>query len=93
MALQSTNKVEGNMSGKIDHCNEQLLTPKQLSEWLQIKLSTIYKWTAMGYIPCLKLGGKVRGSVRFVRLDVQTWLRRKSRRGRTTYKLRCDEDI
>jgi excisionase family DNA binding protein len=75
------------VSDKLIDYNERLLTPEELSKWLNIKLSTIYKWSAMGYIPCVKLGGKVRGSVRFVRLEVQTWLRRKSRRGRSTYRL------
>ena len=78
------------MNSELLHYNERLLTAEELSKWLNIKLSTIYKWTAMGYIPCVKLGGRVRGSVRFVRLEVQTWLRRKSRRGRSTYRLEAE---
>ena len=78
------------MSDELIQYNERLLTPEELSKWLNIKLSTIYKWTAMGYIPCVKLGGKVRGSVRFVRLEVQTWLRRRSRRGRSSYRLEAE---
>jgi len=79
------------VSDELIQYNERLLTPEELSKWLNIKLSTIYKWTAMGYIPCVKLGGKVRGSVRFVRLEVQTWLRRKSRRGRSSYRLETND--
>jgi len=71
--------------------DEQLLTPEELSKWLNTKLSTIYKWTSSGYIPYVKLGGKIRGSVRFVRLEIVTWLRRRSRRGRATYKLGTDD--
>lgn len=73
--------------------NNQLLTPQQLSAWLQIKLSTIYKWTHAGYIPCIKLGGAVRGSVRFERDEVERWLKRRSKRGRNTYCLDTDDAI
>jgi excisionase family DNA binding protein len=66
---------------------EQLLTPQDVSKLLQIKLSTIYKWTSSGYIPCVKLGGKVRGSVRFVRLEIMRWVRKRARHGRDTYRL------
>jgi excisionase family DNA binding protein len=69
---------------------EPLLTPEQLSKWLNVKLSTIYKWCAIGYVPRIKLGGKVRGSVRFSRLEIQRWLIRRSRRGRSTYRLDID---
>jgi len=79
------------MNNELAQYNEQLLTPEDLSKWLNIKLSTIYKWSAMEYIPCVKLGGKIRGSIRFVRLEVITWLRRRSRRGRSTYKIGTDE--
>ena len=70
--------------------DKEFLTPQQISDWLQIKLSTIYKWTHVGYIPCIKLGGKIRGSVRFDRGEVERWLKRKSRRGRATYSLQKD---
>ncbi len=66
---------------------EQLLTPQDVSKLLQIKLSTIYKWTSSGYIPCVKLGGKIRGSVRFERFKIMRWLRKRARRGRETYRL------
>jgi len=79
------------MNSELVQYSEQLLTPEDLSKWLNIKLSTIYKWSAMEYIPCVKLGGKIRGSVRFVRLEVITWLRRRAKRGRSTYKIGTDE--
>jgi excisionase family DNA binding protein len=69
---------------------EQLLTPEQLSDWLQVKLSTIYKWTHSGYIPRVRLGGQVRGSIRFSRPVVDRWLERRSLQGRNTYKLDLD---
>lgn len=72
---------------------EQLLTPQQLSEWLQIKLSTVYKWTHAGYIPVIKLGGNARGSIRFSKEDVDRWLKRRSKRGRNTYRLDTDVEL
>lgn len=70
--------------------NERLLTPVELSKWLNIKLSTIYKWSQSGYIPCIKLGGQERGSLRFSRGDIIPWLKRRTRRGRSTFKLETD---
>ena len=72
--------------------DEQFLTPQQVSEWLQIKLSTVYKWTHVGYIPYIKLGGKIKGSVRFDRLELERWLKRRSRRGRSSYRMNNDID-
>ena len=66
--------------------NEQLLTPEELAQWLNVKLSTVYKWVALRYIPFLKLGGKVKGSIRFIRIEVMRWLKQRARRGRNAYK-------
>jgi len=60
---------------------EVLLTPKELSEWLQIKTATVYKWTHIGFIPHIKIGG----NIRFNRIQIERWLKRKERRGRSTY--------
>jgi excisionase family DNA binding protein len=73
--------------------DEPLLTPEELSKWLNIELSTIYKWTSSGYIPTVKLGGKVRGSVRFARRVIRAWIIRNSRRGRGSYKLGTDDVV
>ena len=67
--------------------HESLLTLKQLSEWLQIKPSTIYKWTHFGYIPHIKLGK----SVRFERIQVERWYRRRQRKGRAQIRLTENE--
>jgi len=60
---------------------DKLLTPKHLSEYLQIKVSTVYKWTHYGYVPYIKVGG----SIRFNRKQIDTWLKKKEKRGRLTY--------
>jgi len=66
---------------------EKVLTPKQLSELLQVDLSTVYLWTHTQFIPHYKLGR----SVRFVEGDVMEWLRQRKLNGRKTmkYQLGC----
>lgn len=57
---------------------ERLLTPKQLSELLQVDQSTVYLWTHTQFIPHFKLGR----SVRFYEKDVLEWLRQRKSSGR-----------
>lgn len=47
-----------------------LLTIKQVSEWLNVKPSTLYLWAAQGKIPCKK----IHGLIRFDREKVSRWL-------------------
>jgi len=61
---------------------EKYLTPKQLSESLQVDLSTVYLWTHTEFIPHYKLGR----SVRFLEVDVQAWLQKRRQSDRTTLK-------
>ena len=53
-----------------------LLTIKQVSEWLNVKPSTLYLWAAQGKIPCQK----IHGLIRFDRDKVQGWLESFSQR-------------
>jgi excisionase family DNA binding protein len=66
---------------------EKLLTPKQLSEILQVSKGVIYKWTHTGFIPHYKLGGQVR----FKERDIEAWLNKRKKKGRTTYRLNIEE--
>jgi len=61
---------------------EQLLTPKQLSELLQVDVSTVYLWTHTEFIPHYKVGK----SVRFKVSDVEDWLAKRKNGGRITLK-------
>ena len=61
---------------------DQLLTPKQLSERLQINLSTVYKWVHYDYVPCVKIGDLVR----FRERKIDEWVEKRSRKGRVAYK-------
>ncbi len=59
---------------------EKLLTVQQLSELIQASPRTIYNWVHIGYIPYYK----VSGFVRFRAEQIEGWLRKKRRRGRTS---------
>ena len=51
-----------------------------MAEYLGVKVSTIYQWTHIGYIPHMKLGR----FVRFKEQEVLKWLESKSNNGRKT---------
>jgi excisionase family DNA binding protein len=61
---------------------DRLLTPKQLSELLQVSLSTIYKWAHYKYVPYVKIGDLIR----FKEKKVEEWLMKRERKGRVAYK-------
>lgn len=56
----------------------KLMTPHEMAEYLGVKVSTIYQWTHIGFIPHMKLGR----FVRFKESDVLKWLDSKSVKGR-----------
>lgn len=56
----------------------KLLTPQEIAEYLDVKISTIYQWTHIGYIPHIKLGR----FVRFKESEITKWLESKSNNGR-----------
>jgi excisionase family DNA binding protein len=62
---------------------EKLLTVEELGELIQVSPKTIYQWTHTGFIPHYKF----RKGLRFRQADIEEWLRRKKRRGRSTLKL------
>ena len=57
----------------------ELLTPKELANELGVKLSTVYYWSHIGFIPTVKLGRLLR----FRRDSVATWLERREKPGRS----------
>lgn len=62
---------------------DQLSTPKQLSERLQVNLSTIYKWVHYKYVPCVKMGDLIR----FREKKIDEWVDKRSRKGRLVYRM------
>ena len=53
----------------------ELLTPEQVADMLQVKLSTVYSWTHQRMIPYFKVGRLVR----FTRRGLEQWLQEKQR--------------
>jgi len=53
----------------------ELLTPEQVAEMLQVKLSTVYSWTHQRVIPYFKVGRLVR----FTRSGIEKWLQERQR--------------
>ena len=49
---------------------EKLLTAKQVSELLEVKISTVYDWVYRGVIPYVKLGRLVR----FKKPEIFRWV-------------------
>ncbi|MCH9031308.1 MAG: helix-turn-helix domain-containing protein [candidate division Zixibacteria bacterium] len=60
------------------------MTPQQVAEMLCVKLSTVYSWTHMGFIPTVKLGRLIR----FRRSSLVRWLELRESKGRTRRKPR-----
>jgi len=55
-----------------------LLTAQELADELGIKLSTVYYWTHIQYIPVIKMGRRLR----FRRSSIYKWLERIESKGR-----------
>jgi len=66
---------------------ERLLTPKQLSELLQVKLSTVYYWAHIGFIPVVRLGKCIRFSPR----DIERWIIKRRKTGRMRHRICVNE--
>ena len=63
---------------------EKLLNIEQLSELIQISRSTLYEWTHCGFIPHYKLPK----GVRFKEVEVDNWLKRRQRKGRSQFRIK-----
>ncbi len=59
---------------------EELLTVEQMADLLQVKKSTLYSWTHLGWIPHVKVGRLVR----FRREAVEAWLKSREVNGRAS---------
>jgi len=62
---------------------EKLLTVKDLSEYLQVSQALVYKWVNYGFIPYIKIGS----ILRFKAIDVEKWIKRREKSGRSKYKI------
>lgn len=48
----------------------KILTVKDVSNLLKIKISTVYAWAEQGKIPCHKMNG----TLRFIEQDIIAWM-------------------
>ena len=64
----------------------RILNPKEVSQLLQVKLSTIYQWTYQDYIPHCKVGR----FVRFSEDEIVKWLRKSQCNWRTTQRFEVE---
>lgn len=62
---------------------EKLLTIQQVSDLLQVSRSLVYKWVHYDFMPYIKLGNLLR----FRESDLVGWLKRRSHRGRESFKV------
>jgi excisionase family DNA binding protein len=49
----------------------KIVTVKELSEIINVKVKTLYQWAEMGQIPSIKM----QGALRFDLDDIQEWLK------------------
>lgn len=61
---------------------ERLMTAKQVSELIEVRPSTVYKWVDLGYIPHVKLGR----CVRFKKAELIRWIDHNHRKERVSFK-------
>ena len=57
---------------------EKLLTAKQVSELLEVKVSTVYDWVSRGAIPYVKLGRLIR----FKKTELFRWVESRTMRSK-----------
>jgi len=62
---------------------EKLLTVNDICDILQVKKGLVYKWVHYGYVPYVKIGNVLR----FKELQIEKWIKRRERRGRSLYKI------
>jgi len=65
---------------------EKLLTIKDVAELLDVKISTLYYWVHIGYIPHVKVGKLVR----FRECDIENWINKRASPGRSSHKISQD---
>jgi excisionase family DNA binding protein len=62
------------------------MTVKDISKYLQVSPALVYKWAHYRFIPCVKIGSLLR----FKESQIDTWIKRKERKGRTSYKIHLE---
>ena len=72
MLDSSENEVtDGNVSVDEDVTDDELMDIKEAAQYLRCAVSTVYRDTALGAIPCIHKGRRVL----FLKSDLLTWLK------------------
>jgi excisionase family DNA binding protein len=72
------------LGGKMNESRTPLLKAEQVAEMLNVRVSTVYEWVRMDYIPHIRLGiGRKKPCVRFSPIAIDQWLLERDRKGRT----------
>ena len=50
--------------------NEELMTTKQVADYLQLHIITVYQWSREGKLPTLRLGK----TIRFRKSEIDAWI-------------------
>ena len=66
--------------GENSHESDALLTAEEVAARLRVRKNAIYIWVARREIPFVKLPGD---TTRFPRILIETWLMKRSSRGKT----------
>lgn len=59
--------------------NKDLWTAIQVAEFLGVSQKTISNWVSKRQIPYIKIGGRIRGPVRFLPDEVMRWVKKNKR--------------
>jgi excisionase family DNA binding protein len=60
-----------------------LWTPKQVAEYLSVRLQTVYAWAKQGAIPYIILSrGRRKECIRFRSEDIEDWVKNNERKAR-----------
>ena len=68
---------------------DEILTVNEVAEKLKVSPWTIRAWRSIGYIPYFKL----RGVIRFRMSEIEKWLRKNERSGRSLHRLKIEEKM
>ena len=64
---------------------QRLLKADEVADALGVRVSTVYEWVRMGYIPHIRLGtGQKKPCIRFELDEIKRWLADRKTQGRTS---------
>jgi len=74
--------LDGGKRSSQDRSDDQLITPRQLADYLNVPLSTLYSWRYYDNGPP---GLRVGKHLRYRWADVQAWVREQIKQGRAPH--------